>query len=140
VTIPATIAPIPVGFCSPGCQQPSATSPAPRRRRTAEIRRETRGGVQSAFEVLSGHFRPSFDLVPVLKNVAGIVVNLVLKFGDHRRWSESERVGLTRRRLGRRVAARPASHGGRAWPNNFHFRLRTCWCMRWVFLTKFRNL
>jgi hypothetical protein len=75
-----------------------------------------------------------------MKNVVHVVFVLPLKFGDHRRWSGSERVGLMRRRLGWRVAVRPASPGGRAWPNNFHFRLRTCWCMLYTILVKFRNL
>jgi hypothetical protein len=61
----------------------------------------------------------------------------LVTIGDGRKL---ERVQCTRRRLGWRVAARPASPGGRAWPNNFHFRLRTCWCVLWLILTKFRNL
>ena len=37
-------------------------------------------------------------------------------------------------------AARPASLGGPVWPKNYYFRLRTCWCVLWLILTKFRNL
>ena len=42
----------------------------------------------AAFEVNSGHFRPKFDLAIVMKNVAGVLMQVVVKFGDHRRWSE----------------------------------------------------
>ena len=41
-------------------------------------------------EVISGHFRPKLDLVIVMKNVVGIMRQVVVKFGDHRRWLESE--------------------------------------------------
>ena len=40
-----------------------------------------------------------------------VVVNMSVKFGDHRRWLTGRRVGLTRSHFGRRVAARPASVG-----------------------------
>ena len=40
-----------------------------------------------------------------MKNVGLVVIVLVLKFGDHRRWSEPAH-----------VAARPASIGGPIWP------------------------
>ena len=73
------------------------------RRRTAEIRRLTRGGDGLAFGLISGHFRPEFDLGIVLENDPGIVIVLALKFGDHRRWSDPACVQCTRRRLGRRV-------------------------------------
>jgi hypothetical protein len=44
----------------------------------------------TAFEVFSGHFQPYFDLAPVIKVDPYIVMVLSIKFGDHRRWSESE--------------------------------------------------
>ena len=50
----------------------------------------------SAFEVVFDPFQSLFDLVPVMKNVVLVVMVLVLKFGDHRRWLESERVQCTR--------------------------------------------
>ena len=42
----------------------------------------------AVFEVIFGHFRPKLDLVIVIKSVAGILMQVVVKFGDHRRWSE----------------------------------------------------
>ena len=44
------------------------------------------------FEVVFDHFRSFFDLASVMKNDPCIVFVLVLKFGDHRRWSEWRRV------------------------------------------------
>ena len=53
-----------------------------------------------AFEVFLDLFRPFLDFVPVKKVDLRIVFVLVLKFRDHRRWSESGCVLCTRRRLG----------------------------------------
>jgi hypothetical protein len=54
-----------------------------------------------AFEVFFDLFRSFLDLVPVMKVAPCSVVVLPVKFGDHRRWSES---GC--------VVARPALLGG----------------------------
>ncbi|KAK9922169.1 hypothetical protein M0R45_030649 [Rubus argutus] len=63
------------------------------------------------FEVHFDLFRSLFDLVPVMKVASCAVASLPVKFGDHRRWSETRCVRCTRRRFGRRVAARPAFSG-----------------------------
>ena len=62
-----------------------------------------------AFEVISDPFRSKLDLAIVMEIVAGVVIYIGVKFGDHRRWLIGRRVGLTRRRLWRRVVARPTS-------------------------------
>ena len=49
---------------------------------------ELNSGEPAAFEVNSGHFRPKLDLVIFMKCVAGLMMQIVVKFGDHRRWSE----------------------------------------------------
>jgi hypothetical protein len=95
---------------------------------------------QPGFEAILDPFRSFLDLVSVMKNDPCVVMMFVLKFHDHRRWLDRRSVGLTRRRLGRRVAARPASLGGPVWPKNYYFRLRTCWCMLCMILAKFENL
>ena len=93
-----------------------------------------------AFEVILDLFRPFLGLVPVMKVDLRIVFVLVLKFRDHRRWSESGCVRCTRRRLGRRVAARPAFSGEGVWPVGLYFLLRIRRCMLCMILAKLVNL
>ena len=71
--------------------------------------------VTAAFEVYSGHFRPKLDLVIVMKNVAGVLMQVVVKFGDHRRWSELAARGVHAQPL---WAARGGA-SGLLWPGSF---------------------
>ena len=76
-------------------------------------------------EVISDPLRFEFAYMPRIKVVGNVVAKLPVKFGDHRRWSDRRRVGLTRSHFGRRVAVRPASDGGAVWPVSFSFSIRT---------------
>jgi hypothetical protein len=64
-----------------------------------------------ALEVILDLFRSLFDLVSVMKVDLHVLMVLLVKFCDHRRWSVRRSVGSTRRRLGWRVRARPAFSG-----------------------------
>ena len=54
-----------------------------------------------------------------MKNIPYVEIVLPVKFGDHRRWSESEVRALHVPPL---RAARPASLAGVVYPENSHFR------------------
>ena len=68
----------------------------------------------------SDHFQPELDLVIVMEVVAGVVMQVVLKFGDHRRWSESEARGAHAQPL--RAARGGAS--GLLWPGSLFCQLQ----------------
>ena len=72
-----------------------------------------------------------------MKVVPHVVIVMSVKFGDHRRWSESEVRGVHAPPL---RAARPASFGGVVSPIRLHFRLRARRYLFWMNLMKFENL
>ena len=88
------------------------------------------GGRRSEDIDFSGHhvhfgnfetFRSVLVLVTVMNVGPCVVIKLPVKYCSHRRWLDRRSVGSTRRRLRRRVRARPATSDGVVWFSSSRF-------------------